>query len=309
MRKIILSSLFLCLFSILSLHAQLDVSFEFQAYPTGLIPGLRVEKGIGDHHALFLRAGYNWIRHRDLGVQDLEEGDGFGGTLGYRYYFKETQAGFFLGVKSDVWRSSVDWEEQDDAGMAIESGTSEIIVVQPTAEAGFLWAKDNGTLFCTHDCFWTGDQCADRRKRSRPGSNFIIGLPNWKTVLNYTGLLSVSFAYFIAKKPASMPTQNVEFTNSNGYQLSAKLEFPANSKPHTYAIFAHCFTCNKNLSAMRNISRAMNMNGIAVLRFDFTGLGESEGDFSDTNFTSNIQDLIAAAAFPRRKLFVPRLSW
>lgn len=94
-----------------------------------------------------------------------------------------------------------------------------------------------------------------------------------------------------------MRSQKVSFTNKNGYELSARLELPVNQHPHTYALFAHCFTCNKNLTAVRNISRALNMAGVAVLRFDFTGLGESEGDFADTNFTSNVEDLLAAADF------------
>ena len=62
-----------------------------------------------------------------------------------------------------------------------------------------------------------------------------------------------------------------------------------------YAIFAHCFTCTKNLRAITNIARALTKEGFGILRFDFTGLGDSEGDFSDTNFTTNITDLIAAA--------------
>ena len=94
-----------------------------------------------------------------------------------------------------------------------------------------------------------------------------------------------------------MASQKVTFTNADGVELSARLELPVNQHPHSYALFAHCFTCNKNLTAIRNISRALNKNGIAVLRFDFTGLGESEGDFADTNFSSNVQDLIAAAKF------------
>ncbi len=94
-----------------------------------------------------------------------------------------------------------------------------------------------------------------------------------------------------------MSIQKVTFPNFNGQTLSARLELPDNQEPHNFAIFAHCFTCNKNLSAIRNISRAMNKQGIAVLRFDFTGLGESEGDFVDTNFSSNIEDLVAAADF------------
>ncbi len=94
-----------------------------------------------------------------------------------------------------------------------------------------------------------------------------------------------------------MRSKKVTFVNTNGYTLAAKLELPANGAPHNYAIFAHVFTGNKNLSAVRHISRALTLNGIAVLRFDFTGLGESEGDFADTNFTSNVEDLLAAAKF------------
>ena len=79
--------------------------------------------------------------------------------------------------------------------------------------------------------------------------------------------------------------------------LSARLELPVDGKPFSYALFAHCFTCNKNLNAVRNISRALSREGIGVLRFDFTGLGDSEGEFADTNFSSNVQDLVAAARF------------
>lgn len=91
-------------------------------------------------------------------------------------------------------------------------------------------------------------------------------------------------------------SEKIKFKNSQGQHLAALLELP-DEKPLGYAIFAHCFTCNKNLTAVRNIGKALNSKGIAVFRFDFTGLGESEGDFEDTNFTSNVDDLIAAADF------------
>ncbi len=94
-----------------------------------------------------------------------------------------------------------------------------------------------------------------------------------------------------------MNSKKVQFQNAKGETLAARLELPVNQHPHTYALFAHCFTCGKNLTVLRNISRALNINGIAVLRFDFTGLGESEGDFADTNFSSNVEDLLAAARF------------
>lgn len=104
-----------------------------------------------------------------------------------------------------------------------------------------------------------------------------------------------------------MPSIKVNFTNQSGDQLSARLELPVDQHPHSYALFAHCFTCNKNLTAVRNISRALNLNGIAVLRFDFTGLGDSEGDFADTNFSSNVQDLIDAAHFLEQEYQAPEL--
>lgn len=94
-----------------------------------------------------------------------------------------------------------------------------------------------------------------------------------------------------------MRSSKVQFTNEQGLNLSARLEMPVNQHPHSYAIFAHCFTCSKNLNAVRNISRCLTISGFAVLRFDFTGLGESEGHFESTNFSSNIKDIVAAGAF------------
>jgi putative redox protein len=78
-------------------------------------------------------------------------------------------------------------------------------------------------------------------------------------------------------------------------------------KPVAFALFAHCFTCNKNFNAVFNINRALANEGIAVLRFDFTGLGESEGDFSQTNFRSNVEDLITAADFLKSEFEAPKL--
>ncbi len=99
----------------------------------------------------------------------------------------------------------------------------------------------------------------------------------------------------------------ISFPNASGNALSARLDAPVNRHPHAYAIFAHCFTCGHTLTAMWNISRELNLQGIAVLRFDFTGLGESEGDFVDTNFTTNISDLEAAADYLARHYEPPTL--
>jgi uncharacterized OsmC-like protein/pimeloyl-ACP methyl ester carboxylesterase len=93
-----------------------------------------------------------------------------------------------------------------------------------------------------------------------------------------------------------MQNKKVSFDNEDGHTLSGLLALP-DSAPRAYALFAHCFTCSKNLKAATNIAQALTDSGIAVLRFDFTGLGQSEGDFADTNFSSNVSDLLAAVRF------------
>lgn len=94
-----------------------------------------------------------------------------------------------------------------------------------------------------------------------------------------------------------MTLKKLYFKGSGGNQLSALLDLPADDRPVAFALFAHCFTCTKNLKSINHISRALTRERVAVLRFDFTGLGESEGDFADTNFSTNIADLVAAADF------------
>jgi putative redox protein len=97
-----------------------------------------------------------------------------------------------------------------------------------------------------------------------------------------------------------MQSQRVVFENQAGHALSGILDLPT-GKPVAHALFAHCFTCSKNFKAAGNIARALNDTGLAVLRFDFTGLGQSEGDFSDTNFSSNVDDLLAAVSYLDRE--------
>ncbi len=81
-----------------------------------------------------------------------------------------------------------------------------------------------------------------------------------------------------------MHTIKTTFDNGRGQQLSAILDRPVDDRPIAYAVFAHCFTCSKTYKAVRHISRALAAEGFAVLSFDFTGLGDSEGDFADTSF-------------------------
>ena len=104
-----------------------------------------------------------------------------------------------------------------------------------------------------------------------------------------------------------MPLTKLFFESTNKTKLSALLELPVDGHPIAYALFAHCFTCTKNLKAIHHISSALAREKIAVLRFDFTGLGESEGDFADTNFSSNVQDLVAAANFLQSEFTSPRI--
>lgn len=103
-----------------------------------------------------------------------------------------------------------------------------------------------------------------------------------------------------------MQSERKDFPGADGQLLAARLDAPdANVK--AYALFAHCFTCTKDVFAASRIAHGLALQGIAVLRFDFTGLGASEGDFANTNFSSNVQDLVAAADYMRAQLRAPTL--
>ncbi|MEQ9104230.1 MAG: alpha/beta fold hydrolase [Rhodothermales bacterium] len=104
-----------------------------------------------------------------------------------------------------------------------------------------------------------------------------------------------------------MPTTTVTFNNARGQELAAKFDTPADGRARAYALFAHCFTCTKDLKAVGHLTRAMTRAGYAVLRFDFTGLGQSSGAFEDTDFGTNLEDLEAAAAWLASNHAPPRL--
>ncbi|MCE2999565.1 MAG: alpha/beta fold hydrolase, partial [Betaproteobacteria bacterium] len=95
-----------------------------------------------------------------------------------------------------------------------------------------------------------------------------------------------------------MPALSIRFPGALGAELAARLDMPL-LPPRAYALFAHCFTCSKDSRAASFISAALAEQGIAVLRFDFTGLGASDGDFANTDFSSNVADLVAAADWLR----------
>ena len=103
-----------------------------------------------------------------------------------------------------------------------------------------------------------------------------------------------------------MKVEHASFPGAHGTMLAARLDAP-DEPARAYALFAHCFTCSKDIFAASRISQALVEHGIAVLRFDFTGLGHSEGEFSNTDFSSNIADLVAAADWLRQGHQAPAL--
>ena len=103
-----------------------------------------------------------------------------------------------------------------------------------------------------------------------------------------------------------MPAERFDFYNAQGQQLAALLDKP-DGPMRAVALFAHCFTCGKSNRAARHIAEGLKLHGVAVLRFDFTGLGASEGEFANTTFSSNVDDLVAAADHLRRTLSPPAI--
>ena len=101
-------------------------------------------------------------------------------------------------------------------------------------------------------------------------------------------------------------SEKVSFPGALGETLAARLDLP-DGPPKAYALWAHCFSCTKDVFAASRVARALTESGIAVLRFDFTGLGASEGDFANTNFSSNVGDLVAAADWMRDNLEAPAM--
>ena len=141
---------FLMIFATVTTTAQngksFDIGVEVQAYPTGVIPGLHFEFGLSEKDGLLGRIGYNIVDHRDLGVQDDEKGGGFGFSAGYRRYFKANRQGFFLGARTDLWFNKIDWKDNPDSPNEVEvEGRTEITVLQPTAEAGYVVNLGNGS--------------------------------------------------------------------------------------------------------------------------------------------------------------------
>jgi uncharacterized OsmC-like protein/alpha-beta hydrolase superfamily lysophospholipase len=117
---------------------------------------------------------------------------------------------------------------------------------------------------------------------------------------------ALTYAATESARTVQMTSQplRLDFPGHSGASLSARLDLP-NGPVRAYALFAHCFTCSKDLAAVRRIAAELAREGIALLRFDFTGLGSSEGEFSSTNFSSNVADLVSAADYLRRHFEAP----
>lgn len=101
-------------------------------------------------------------------------------------------------------------------------------------------------------------------------------------------------------------SEKLTFTGADGQSLAARLDRP-NGKPRAFVLFAHCFTCSKDIFAASRIAGELSARGLAVLRFDFTGLGMSEGEFANTNFSSNVSDLLQAVAYLRENHEAPSI--
>lgn len=154
--------------------AYLDVNFEFQAYPTGLIPGVRLESGNGKN-AAHLRLGYNWIRHGDFGKHEDERGDGFGFSLGYKRYLKTGQMAFFTGVKNDIWFNQIGWK--DNIGKPNErKGQTKITVIQPTAEFGYAFLLNPTLVIAPNIAVGYEINAKTKGEPTGEGAIFLIGV-------------------------------------------------------------------------------------------------------------------------------------
>ncbi len=124
-----------------------SVGVELQAYPTGIILGVRADFSVSEHIALNGRLGYNLARRRDLGEHDDERGGGFGGSFGSRYFFKQDFQGFFIGVRVDLWAMEIDWTTT--VSDPETTGVTNITVLQPLIAGGYAFVLPSGNWVIT----------------------------------------------------------------------------------------------------------------------------------------------------------------
>ena len=146
--KVILVLWFTCTIS--TLFSQNDKSsylgLEIQAYPTGIIPGIRYEKNISEYSSVHFRLGYQWIRHRDLGMHDDERGIGYGFSIGYKQYFRSEYTGFSFSLRNDIWWNKIDWTTTELSPDPI-TGTTKVTVLQPTLLSEYSIRLNSGCTF------------------------------------------------------------------------------------------------------------------------------------------------------------------
>ena len=154
----------------------LDIGIEFQAYPTGLIPGLRIEKGFAGKHAVHFRFGYQWIRHRDLGVHDDERGNGYGFTLGYRKYFQDNFKGWSISSRCDLWANDLDWTDESPLGDITITGNTKVKVIQPTLDLGYTFIFGKHTVLTPTVAFGYEVNVQTKGKDVGEGAIFLLGV-------------------------------------------------------------------------------------------------------------------------------------
>ena len=151
-------------------YGQTDLSINTQVYPTGIIPGIQIDQFIGNNKAVLLRLGYQFIDHRDQGVQDDEVGDGFGFTLGFRKYFADRNSKLYFSIKSDVWFNTIDWTTGS------ESGTTDITVIQPTAEIGYQFLGQSGYFISPSIALGAEWNVSTRGEPTGEGAILLVGV-------------------------------------------------------------------------------------------------------------------------------------
>lgn len=156
-------------------------AFEFQAYPTGLIPGLRFSVSAGAKGEASIRLGYQWIRHGDAGVQEEERGEGGGLTLGYRYYFDVSRNKWFAGVRNDFWYNILDWKDQIGTSLEMK-GSSKVFVLQPTLEGGYLKEWNNGWFLVPSLALGFEVNVVTQGAETGQGAIFLLGIALGKRI-------------------------------------------------------------------------------------------------------------------------------
>ena len=143
-----------------------DIGGSFEWYSSGTVYGLHLAFNSRQHHSVFFKLGYNNINREDKGENDNEKGSGWGGAMGYRYYFKPFPHKFFIGARADIWRTSIDWKE------GTQSGTSKTWTALPAFEIGYTFFV-NDQAFLTPSIS-TGASVNIKTDGQKVGQGFVL---------------------------------------------------------------------------------------------------------------------------------------